>query len=127
MVEALVIMHRKKRAQGAPLGIRGPKDATINPRELHESGTHEAGLKGHVDGTARQPPAAKCPRRLDKRPEFRVSGGVGVDLSAVVTPRNDVPIADDHRPNWHLADSPRNMRLLNGKPHERDVRRIITP
>jgi hypothetical protein len=50
-----------------------------------------------------------------------VGGRIGINLPTIATTRNDLPVADDHRSDRHLANRFSGIRLLNGKSHERDV------
>lgn len=117
MVEPLVFVERIQGPQRTRLRVRRAEDAACDACLVHEAGTHRAWLKRDVDRAVRQAPPPEAGRRLADRQQLGVSRGVVVALSAVISCRDDLAVADDDRAHRHLIGKRSLTRLLEGQVH----------
>ena len=117
MVEPRVMAHVVERAERSPLGVRSAVHAAVDSGIHHEPRAHEAWLKRHVDGAAREAPTAQLARGGDHRGELGMGRRVGVGLSPVVRTRHHTLIAHHYGADGHLALGSGQLGLLEGHAH----------
>jgi hypothetical protein len=92
--------------QGPTLGIAGAEHHPTHPGLDRRPRTHAAGLQGHHQRAAVQPPVAEQARRLGQGRDLGVAQGILVAVAAVAAPAHAAPLAIEH----HSGD--RNLTAL---------------
>ena len=88
-------------------------------------GAHDAGLQGHVQGRARQAVVADATRGRAQGHDLRVRARIAPGDGAVPTLAQHLTLADQHRPDRHLARLSRALGEQEGLAHPAGV--ILIP
>ncbi len=83
-------------AQGPTLGVAGAEHHPAHPGLDRRPRAHAAGLQGHHQGAAVQPPVAQHPCRLGHGADLGMAQGVLVTVAAVAAPAHTAALGVQH-------------------------------
>ena len=114
----IVPEHVEHGAGGTGLVVPRAQDHPGHAGQDDPARAHRAGLEGHHQRAAVQPPRAQGPGGLAQRQDLGVGGGVAVGLPAVAAPADHRPVrADVDGADRHVLRPERRPGLGDGQPH----------
>ncbi len=118
MVEPAVADHVPQRPDRTGLVVVRTEHDPVDAREHQRPGAHRAGLEGHHEGAAGQPPLADGAGRLAHGHDLGVAGRVAVALADVAARADDLAGGGEHDgADRYVAPAGRRRREVEGRPH----------
>ncbi len=107
VVDRPVAHHVPHRTGRSGLGVPGAEHHPVDPRQDQRPGAHQAGLEGHDQRAAVEPPRPAAPRRGPQRQDLRVRRRVTVGLPPVRPGADGAPgRVHDDGPHRDVGRSP---------------------
>ena len=122
MIETTIADDVPERADSTGLRIERTEDDPIDSGQHQSAGTHRAGLEGHDQGAAREPPPADRSSGRAQGQDLGMRRRVASRLARVGTRSDDVTGSiDDDGTDRDVAAGNRESSLAQREPHERLV------
>ena len=121
MVDAREVIEIGGTAKAAHFGIRDGVTHALEARHERGAGAHRAGLLGHVERCAVEPPVADAGGGLSEREHLGVGGGIVGCFDGVVGRGDDLAAMLDHAADGHFVDAPGIDGLIVGEAHKKHV------
>ena len=118
MVELRHLQDVEERAGAAGLGVHGAYHDPVNAALHQGAGAHLAGLQGHIQGAAFEPPVTEFAAGFVDGRDFRVGERGMLVQTLIEAAGNDLPVLDDHAADGDLPDGGSAAGLMNGFFHE---------
>ena len=118
MVKASIFVDPVQASAGTGLRVQRPEDNLIDAGLVYRPGAHQTWFQSNVEGAPGKAPRANGLRSLFHGHDFRVTGGLPLDLPTIVTSSDDLAVFDYHGSHRNFTNRGRKFREAERFSHE---------